>query len=170
MYQSQNKEPKKAPPKNLENLRKYILFLLSKRDYSTAILREKSLTKTYLPQDVETVLKEFTDANYINDERLAQNLVTSYLGQKGKVWITQKLMLKKIPREIIEAQFKDPEVEINKTNDWFEARIKSKYNLKTWQNLDPAIKNKIMQYIARQGFSQPWDIMREWLENEENQN
>jgi regulatory protein len=136
----------------------YLLFLLTRRDYSTAQLIEKALNKGYDGIDTKRAVSELTQAGLINDKRMAENIIEGYQGVKGKVWIKQKLLLKKIPSTTIDILLSDAH-DLNQANEMFKRKIIQKYHIDSWENLDPKLKQKILHYIARQGFSNPWDIL-----------
>ena len=153
-------QSKKYPVKD------YLLYLLSRRDYSTAELLFKALQKGHDGVDTKSVITELTEAGLINDLRMAQNLILNYQGYKGKTWIKQKLLLKKIPFTIVEILLSDNE-DLNEANEIFRRKVMQKYNITSWKNVDPKTNQKILNYMARQGFSNPWKLLSEWSENEQ---
>jgi regulatory protein len=144
----------------------YILFLLTRRDYSTAELLDKSLKKGYDGIDTKSAITELTQAGLINDVRMAENIIASYQGYKGKTWIKQKLMLKKIPFTTIEILLEESE-NLNQSNESFKKKVMQKYNVNTWDNLDIKVKQKMLHYIARQGFSNPFEVLNSWIKDDE---
>ena len=47
-----------------------------------------------------------------------------------------------------------------------QAAFSQKYNITNWSNLEPKIKQKILHYISRQGFSNPFEILNKWIKND----
>lgn len=143
----------------------YILFLLTRRDYSTAELLEKSLKKSYDGIDTKQAISDLTQAGLINDVRMAENIITNYIGYKGKTWIKQKLMIKKIPYTTIEIVLEETE-NVNQANSAFEKKVMKKYSIANWSDLEVKTKQKILHYIARQGFSNPFEVLNSWIKND----
>ena len=143
----------------------YILFLLSRRDYSTAELLDKSLKKGYDGIDTKQAILDLTQAGLINDTRMAENIIASYSGYKGKIWIKQKLMIKKIPYTTIEILLEEVE-SLNIANESFKKKVMQKYNITSWDNLEIKTKQKMLHYIARQGFSNPFEVLNNWSKND----
>jgi regulatory protein len=151
---------------SLHQVKDYILFLLTRRDYSTAELLEKSLKKGYDGIDTKMAISELTHAGLINDVRMAENIIASYQGYKGKTWIKQKLMLKKIPFTTIEILLEETE-NLNESNESFKKKVLQKYNINNWLDIDIKTKQKMLHYIARQGFSNPFEVLNTWMKNDE---
>ena len=84
------------------NLQKYFLSILGKKEYSVGELVFKGLTKTYSDQEIQEVISWLLERNFVNDQRLAENLVESYKLKKGRSWISQKLQARKVDKEIIQ--------------------------------------------------------------------
>jgi regulatory protein len=143
----------------------YILFLLTRRDYSTAELLEKSLKKGYDGVDTKMAITELTQSGLINDVRMAENIISSYQGYKGKTWIKQKLMIKKIPFTTIDILLEETE-NLNQSNEIFKKKVMQKYGIDIWETIDPKTKQKMLHYIARQGFSNPFEVLNNWIKDE----
>jgi regulatory protein len=152
----------KQSPKHL--VKDYLLFLLARRDYSTAELLEKALNKGYDGIDTKQSIAELTNAGLINDVRMAENIIANYKGYKGKTWIKQKLLLKKIPFTTVEIMLEETE-SLNQTNEFFRKKVVQKYHITDWNTIDPKTKQKILHYIARQGFSNPFEVLKQWSNN-----
>lgn len=142
----------------------YLLFLLTRRDYSTAELLEKALNKGYDGIEVKQAITELTSLGLINDVRMAENIIANYKGYKGKTWIKQKLILKRIPFTTIDILLEEIDG-LNQANESFCKKVVQKYNITKWEDVDPKTKQKILNYIARQGFSNPFDVIKEWSNN-----
>jgi SOS response regulatory protein OraA/RecX len=145
----------------------YFLYLLNRQDYSTGQLVEKALKKDYAGVDIKTAIAELTAAGYINDDRMAVNLIARYKGIKGKTWIQQKLLYKKIPKETITRHLIDEEEMLQIPDSSFKEKIKKKYMVTSWQAIDQKVLQKMLHYISRQGFSNPWGIIKSWQQEEE---
>jgi SOS response regulatory protein OraA/RecX len=142
-----------------EKLKNYFYNILARQDYSSGILKQKALQKGYEAELVENVILEFQDIKYIDDFRYAENLAEMYLGTKGLQYIQQKLSLKKIPREIIQKIIEE-NAENNQPDESFIRRLRTRYKFYSPSELDPKTKNKVLQFIVRQGFSRPFEILK----------
>lgn len=82
------------------------LALLAARDYSEQKMREK-LQKKFpfsTAEERENIIETLKKENYINDERLSENWI-HYWQEEGKTstaMMRQKLLRKKIPKQILE--------------------------------------------------------------------
>jgi SOS response regulatory protein OraA/RecX len=148
-----------------EKLKNYFYNILARQDYSSGILRQKALQKGYETELIEKIIQHFQEIKYIDDLRYAENLTEMYLGTKGLQYIQQKLTLKKIPREIIQ-QILEENSENNEPDENFIRRLRSRYKFYSPSELDPKTKNKMLQFIVRQGFSRPFEILKS-MEDEE---
>ena len=77
--------------------------MLSGRDYTEGILKEKLIQKGYTQVEVSEVISSLAQSDLINDERFAQLYFENLkkYKQMGYYGVKQKLMLKKIPSSII---------------------------------------------------------------------
>jgi SOS response regulatory protein OraA/RecX len=162
-----------------QNCRSYMLVLIGQKDYSVATLTQKSIEKGYLESTVEQIIQEFTAKKWVDDERMANNIVSFYSGNKGKIWIMQKLIKKQLPKDLCQkvlASFEEVEEITDPTNDYnflnkpkslnpnddVKRLIERKYKITNWQNLDPKIKNKVIYFLSSRGFTGAFNILKEW--------
>jgi SOS response regulatory protein OraA/RecX len=143
-----------------ERLTNYFYNILARQDYSSGVLRDKAIEKGYDESLVLETIEQFKDMKYVDDVRYSQNLIERYAGYKGTTYITQKLMLKKIPREIIQSQLEEYDLKNQQPNPEFLRKVRTKYKFYSPSELDPKSKQKVLQYIARQGFSNPFEIFK----------
>ena len=146
---------------------KYFLNLLGSRDYSENQLTQKGLIRKYSQADIDAVLILLKEYKYVDDLRLAQNLVQSYTGQKGKIWIIQKLKQKGIETAIIESVI--PTYRIKPSNQAKKA-IEQKYSISNWSeflSIDTKTKNKVIYYLSSRGFENPFEIIKNWQNSQE---
>ena len=87
--------------RDLKNCHGYIIKILGLKDYSIKELYNKATKLGYKIEDIQTILNQLITDNWINDERLAVNLIECYNGRKGKAWLQQKLSMRLINKEII---------------------------------------------------------------------
>jgi SOS response regulatory protein OraA/RecX len=141
------------------------LRLLARGDYTLADITKRLIIKGFEPVEVSTDLQLLVAKKWISDERVAQNIWEYYKGQKGNMFIRQKMQLKQIPRETIELFFENlhnqdkDEKEDPIDYKTIRRKMATRYNIEDWSNLDPATKNKIYGYLARQGFGNIGGIM-----------
>lgn len=142
-------------------LRQYYLSILTKQDYSSQDLIDRGLSKGYSGSEIKEVLTWLKEKGFLNDKRMAETIIDRYNGTKGKQWIFQKLKSKKLPQTIIEEVMSEFEqkVDINLRN-----KLIQKYKILDFAKMDPTTKQKVINYIARQGFSQPYTVLKSFEE------
>lgn len=148
-----------------------ILNLLARRDYSYKELVNKMLLKKFLIEQIHQDFKVLVDRGWINDDRLADNLIRSYQEYKGINWIKQKLQMRQIERTIIEKAIQKWQEEQATSNiknnlDQLKQKVVFKYKIESWKTLDWDIKQKVFGFLMRSGFTNVGAIIREWQEEE----
>jgi SOS response regulatory protein OraA/RecX len=145
----------------------YILYFLNKKDYSRQVLWDKAITKGYPENEVKDAIDNLVAKNFINDRRYAEQLVEFYSRTKGNHFISQKLKQKLVPKEII-----DDLIEANQESDNnYEELIpfiKSKCRIKTIEDIDFKMYQKVYRLIATRGYSNPTriiDALKEEIKN-----
>jgi regulatory protein len=144
---------------NQQKCLKYFLNLLGKRDYSCYQLNKKGNLKKFEQTDIDYAINWLIEYNYVNDERLAINLIEFYNGQKGEQWFKMKLSQKGIDQEIIKKLLSELKIEPNAE---IKDRLAQKLKIDSWQNLDIKQKNKIIYFLSSRGFSNPFGILNSW--------
>jgi regulatory protein len=152
------------------DVHQYFLYLLNRSDYSESKLRSKALAKKYDPQDIEGSIVKLKSYNYINDLRLAMNLIRRLSCTKGKIAINQKLSTAGIDREIqivawqevskIIESGEDPE-SYNVDYNRLKTKLSKKFKIDNWQNLEFDIKVKIIRWLSYHGFQNTQNILEE---------
>jgi len=146
-------------------LQHYFLNILSKRDYSEKILRDKAAEKNYLNNDVDEVMSWLKELKYVDDNKYAEHVVQQYNGKKGYQWIAQKLRMKGVSDHIISEAFsQNPSI----VDDRLKKQIELKYNIQSWQNVEPNTVQKIAAFLARRGFASVWETIQQWRNTEDN--
>ena len=146
---------------------KYFLNLLKVRDYSEKILVEKALSKNYSPEEIQESINYLLEKNFLNDLRLAENLVQKYKNQKGLNWIKQKLVQKGISKENIEFVLKNlKQADLKPSND-LKKKIENKYklNFSDWQNVDQNTRLKVNRFLQSRGYLNSFEIINNWIKN-----
>lgn len=141
----------------------YILNLLAKRDYSYQELLDKlairNLNKTEAAKELEIIVTN----NWINDKRLAENLILYYSKTRGPNWINQKLKQRKIPTEIITKNLSKIKLSTeNQDKSNLKLKIEKKYNITNWKVIDLKTKAKIWNYLLYHGFNNPYEMISDW--------
>ncbi len=138
----------------------YILYFLNKKDYSRQVLWDKAITKGYPENEVKEAIDNLIAKNFINDRRYAEQLVEFYSRTKGNYFIAQKLKQKLVPKEIIEDLIEANQEGDNNYQDLIPF-IKSKLRIKTIEDIDFKMYQKIYRLIATRGYSNVGKIIDE---------
>lgn len=136
---------KKITPKS------YILYMLSRREYSKKELYDKMIAKEYFDKkDIEEALKWAEEYNYISDERFAESNINYKLHHKGNSQIRYLLKDKGISEDIIEETLskaiKEEDRAIKTLLKYKDSKIRDK-------EIDLKIKDKAFRFMASRGFS-----------------
>jgi SOS response regulatory protein OraA/RecX len=153
----QGEKPEKV--RDLKNCRGYIIKILGLKDYSTKELFNKASKLGYKTEDIHAILDQLIKDNWINDERLAQNLIECYQGRKGKSWLQQKLSMRMIDREVIARVLSESELV---PDDNLKKQVEAKYKVKFGEYIEPKVKQKIAAFLAGRGFGNIFGVIREW--------
>ncbi len=139
------------------NLNEYTAYLLSRRDYSLGEFLEKCNRK--FPEqleDIERVIKSLSEKGYLSDEKFTQNFIRSeWVKKNGRQKIYQKLLLKKVDKELIEnslsAFFEVTDITPKLTEL---AEKKKAQVLKKHPDISKyELNNKVMSFLVGRGFS-----------------
>lgn len=142
------------------SLKNYFLNILVKKDYSYKELFDKGVLKGFDIKQIEQIIDELISRNFLNDLRLAQNIVDSYKGKKGKMWLKQKLTQRKVSSDSVQKVLSNLE---SIPDDNLKQKIAKKYGVTDWRNLETSQKQKILQYLERQGFTDVWKMLKDWM-------
>jgi SOS response regulatory protein OraA/RecX len=143
----------------VREIKNYFYAILAKRDYTTGQLADKGLKKGFPGSEVKQVIRELVSEGLVDDLRLARNIVDHYRTQKGVVWIGQKLKHLKVPNDIIHDVLAKVAIQPDAN---LKRKVEIKYKITDWSQIDPKIKQKILNYLVRQGFPNPVQILRDW--------
>jgi SOS response regulatory protein OraA/RecX len=141
----------------------YLINLLNKKDYSTQELISKATTKGYFDPELSETIERLINLKFLNDTRLAENLIEWNQKSKGKNWLIQKLKSRKIPNDIIEETL----LSLNEP-DYSELSrmINSKLRVTSLIGLDQKSYLKAYRLILTKGYENPGQIIKN-LQNEE---
>lgn len=125
----------------------YILYLVSKREYSEVELRRKLKQKEYSSAEIEIAIKQAQEQKWQSDERFC----SSYLRYRalqgyGPRRLRQELLQKGVKDWLISQELEQCDV------DWFELaeRVFEKKRPIQW---DIKAKQKMWRYMINHGFS-----------------
>jgi regulatory protein len=164
MFDGKNdKGEKPEKERDLKNCRGYIIKILGLKDYSSKELQNKALKLGYKIEDIQSVMDQLVKDNWINDERLAENLIECYNGRKGKSWLQQKLSMRQIDRVIIAKVLSEIDIV---PDDKFKKQVESKYKVIFGEYIDPKVKQKIIAFLAGRGFGNVFGILKQWESGE----
>jgi regulatory protein len=144
-----------------ERLTNYWLWLLARRDYSRGELQKKAIDKGYDILVVSQCLVQFAQDNYINDLRLAQNLIDYHGKNRGPLWLRAKLAQRHISRETITEALQDytPQVDAG-----FGHAMLQRYRVTQRDQVDQKMKARLYRYVASRGYMGAREIVETALE------
>ncbi len=139
----------------------YVLYLLSRREYSRRELSQKLRQRDLSHSEIETIFNYLDEYQYQSDERCADQLVQSQINKlNGKNKILQAAYLKGLGENLIEKSIEKLEV------DWIKIAknaYQKKYGCDENQTLEWSDKQKRMRYLVSRGFS--FDVSLEAIES-----
>ncbi len=153
------------------DIHQYFIYLLNRSDYSENKLRLKAKQKEFKPSEIDDEITKLKSYNYVNDLRLAQNLIRRFSKLKGKTVINQKLTLAGIGRQTREKAWELVELEIANEEligakseyepDYNRLKIKitKKFKIDNWQNLEFNTKMRVVRYLSYHGFQETNSII-----------
>ncbi|MFZ9036363.1 MAG: regulatory protein RecX [Francisellaceae bacterium] len=130
----------------------YLLYLLSRQEYSQFQLRQKLIKRANLAQDdIENLLDEFKEKGWQSDRRFAESFVRSQVASHhGRYYIEQKGIYKKgLDKTLLQQVIDDSDI------DWQAqayACYQKKYGIAELNGHDVKEKQKRLQYLVRHGF------------------
>lgn len=142
-----------------KKLLSYYLGILRSRDYSVAELVYKAVKKGYQQSDIEIVVDKLIDLGYVDDARLAENIIRKYSGQKGVYWIKQKMLFRKIPKQVVDNSLSGVQ---KQPSEALKAKIERKYKIINWISIENQTKSKIYAYLSSRGFADAYNIINKW--------
>lgn len=134
--------PEKRKPKSIK---KYMLWLLSRRDYSEAELREKLLSKEFTEDEVAEAVALAQKHGFQSDARYAETKTRATAGRQGNYRVKRNLLDKGISEEIADAQMETLAPEEERAIDTARRFV--------GKPLDDKLKQKAYRFLASRGFS-----------------
>jgi len=146
-----------------DRLRGYFLSILVKKDYSKKEFVDKGLLKGYDLKIIKAEMQFLKENNFVNDTRLAENIIDFYGKSRGRLWLKQKMQQRKVDSEVVEDVLtKFIEQEEKPDLSGLKKLVASKYRIQNWKNLEMPVKAKVLRFLAYRGFTNAYDILREW--------
>ncbi|WP_373817983.1 recombination regulator RecX [Glaesserella sp.] len=124
----------------------YLIYLLSKRDYSEFELRQKLKQKAYSTDEIEQAIEQAQANHWQSDERFCEMFIR-YRAQQGygPRRLKQELQQKGVSEWLISQQLSNSEI------DWFELAERL-FEKKCPPTLDIKAKQKMWRFMASHGF------------------
>lgn len=130
------------------DLRERALRLLARREHSRAELARKLDQAGFVASDIQLLLDEFEQRNWLSDRRFAESYVADHRARAGSVKLAYDLRQRGVRGDVIEAVLGD-----NLDGELERAR-------EVWQKkfgtppADAAEKSKQIRFMLRRGFAQ----------------
>ena len=145
--------------KGTQKLFNYACYWLDRYPCSVLKLKERLLKKCSSEEIIDEVINRLKELNYLNDKKLASNIISTYLKKGyGKNRINTKLYEKKIfDKEILKSAWEEfsPEDENEKIMEVVEKRV-DRYDIKEAKG-----KKALIVYLFQRGFE--YDCIMEAL-------
>ena len=140
----------------------YVLWLLGRKMYTEAQLREKLRRKEATVETIERVMARLKELKFLDDAGFAEAYVNSRKSRKGRLALKQELFQKGITETLVEETLEplDTETQVEAALGVLEKQ--------TWRfQKAPPEKRKAKAYafLARRGFT--GDVVKEALERSE---
>lgn len=133
------------PAKPRQPARSYALWLLSRRDYTAAQLRDRMQRRGYEASEVAEALALLQSYRYQNDERYARAKAHGYAARYGNRRIAYRLVADGVARDTVAAQLRELADERQRAVaaiDRFRGQVP-----------DATLRCKVWRYLAARGFS-----------------
>ena len=144
-----------------EELYQHAVCLLSRKDHSNNEMRRALHHLSDDGTEVEAVIARLHDSNYIDDQRMAENMVSRLLRkQYGPLRIRLELRQKGIEQDVADAALNDCNA------DWFQ--VASDCRCKKFGNdrpADPKEKLRQIRFLQSRGFTM--DMINEAMTSQE---
>lgn len=145
----------------------YFIYLLNRSDYSESKLRSKAIAKKYDLAKIEESITKLKNYNFVNDLRLAINLIRRYSATKGKIAITQKLGIAGVDKLTIQNAWTEVQKIIENSEDpqsyntdykRLKTKLSKKFQIDNWQELEFNTKVKVFRWLNYHGFGNTKEV------------
>lgn len=148
----------------------YFLRLLSRQEYSVNELIKKGQEKGYDKSEITEAINDLQSKDYQSDTRLIAQKISSSKGKYGKSMVKRKCLEKGIASNVFEQVWMEEketdESEVTGELADLKAKVMRKYKVENFQNIDPKIKAKLLNYLKYRGFN-AFEVLKQWQREEE---
>lgn len=137
------------PEKPAHSSRSYAVWLLSRRDYSAAVLRNKLILRGYDATEADEAMTFVIKEGYQNDARYAEHLMQALSRRSGDRRLIMTLKQRKVDPGVLVLPFDqlDPEAERA-------AKVAEKFKKNVLEDgMTQKLQQKIYRFLAYRGFS-----------------
>jgi regulatory protein len=129
---------------------------LARRMHSRKELRDKLKTKGYNQEDIDTIIVELENNNYLNDTSFARQMISEelHLKKNGPLLIKNKLLKKGVENTLVSLLINELYDEQTQYQNCQHFAIKKLSSLKS--SNDRSTKSKLGNFLIQKGF--PWDM------------
>ena len=133
-----------------KQIKKTLLTLLARREYSKKELSDKLSTKGFPSLLSETILEAFIKDDYQSDQRYCEMLIRSRIVKlSGPFKIRMELRQKGVSENIVEQTISDANC------DWFDLALEAaKKKTANWKTFEFEDKAKLIRFLQGRGFEQ----------------
>jgi regulatory protein len=133
-----------------KQIKKVLLTLLARREYSQQELREKLNIKGFPQALSEKILQTFIENDYQSDQRYCEMLIRSRIIKfSGPFKIRMELKKKGVSEVLVEQALSEAEC------DWFALALEAaQKKTANWKAFDFNEKGKLMRFLQGRGFDQ----------------
>ena len=127
----------------------YAISLLAKKEYTRAKLHYKLNSYSLSTYDVEQLLNELEDKNYLSDKRFTTSYIhTCYRRGRGPLYIKNKLAQQGVQPDMIEEELSQCDL------DWQESAKQVAYKkFNNLEDLSLTDKNTLQRFLYNRGFN-----------------
>ena len=129
----------------------YVLWLLSRREYSTSDIKKKLVQKEVEENKITEIIELLQKQNLLSDRRFAENLINRQKNRYGKQRMKFTLATHGIDEDLTKSL-------LDKVNEEFEDEAAQELAIKWMKNKeksDKTLYNKLGGFLTRKGFSYP---------------
>jgi len=138
--------------KNFERAKRYVMWLLSKKDYTHYEILNKLKQKNYTENIINKVFKFINEYKFINENKIIEKTIENGIKKfKSPIYIKNKLLLKGIKYN----NFKENLGKIDEFAIAYNLAFKKIKKVKN--NYANELKYKIFKYLSTKGFN--YDII-----------
>ena len=128
-------------------LRERALRLLARREHSRAELARKLEQAAFVASDIDSLLDEFEEKNWLSDHRFAESYVADHRARSGSIKLAYELRQRGVPDAVIEAVLgENRDSELERARDVWQKKFGS-------VPADAAERARQMRFLQGRGFT-----------------